>query len=93
MKKRKMADGTVLDTRVLGMLFGFADEEYEYYFPEEAKKERLEQIEHIKDLICEFKKTGDTDSLKYAEKKLELAEGSYDNFIETVYKNKDRWGK
>lgn len=93
MAKRKMADGTVLDERVIGLTFGPVDDEYEYYFPEETKKERLEKIEYIKDLICEFKEVGDVDSLKSAEEALELAESSYDNFIETVYKNKDRWGK
>lgn len=82
-----MADGTELDVRVLGSLFGFADEYYEYYFPEEAKKERLEQIENIKTLIAEFKETGDNDSLKYAEERLKLAEDSYNDFIDTVYKN------
>lgn len=83
--KRKMIDGTELDVRVLGSLFGFADEYYEYYFPNEAKKERLEQIENIKALIEEFKETGDKDSLKYAENILKLAESSYENFIKTIY--------
>lgn len=87
MKKRKMADGTELDVRVLGFLFGSADEYYEYYYPEDAKKERLEQIENIKNLINEFKENGDTESLKYAEDKLKLAEDSYNDFIDTVYKN------
>lgn len=91
MKKRKMVDGTELDVQVLGSLFGFADEYYEYYYPEDAKKERLEQIENIKTLIDEFKKTGDNDSLKYAEERLKLAEGAYNDFIDTVYNRfKDR---
>ena len=91
MKKRKMADGTELDVRVLGFLFGSADEYYEYYYPEDAKKKRIEQIENIKKLIEEFKETGDNDSLKYAEERLKLAEGAYNNFIDTVYNRfKDR---
>ena len=91
MKKRKMADGTELDVRVLGFLFGSADEYYEYYYPEDEKKKRIEQIENIKKLIEEFKETGDNDSLKYAEERLKLAEGAYNNFIDTVYNRfKDR---
>ena len=86
-----MADGTELDVRVLGFLFGSADEYYEYYYPEDAKKKRIEQIENIKKLIEEFKETGDNDSLKYAEERLKLAEGAYNNFIDTVYNRfKDR---
>jgi hypothetical protein len=80
MKKIKLANNTYVDSRILGISIGCADEEYEYYFPKKAKKERVEQIEKIKKLICEFEKNGDTDSLKFANERLDRAEEALDLF-------------
>lgn len=83
MKKRKLIDGREIDVRVFGKSWcGGYDEYCECYFPEDAKKERLEKIEELKKLIKEFELTGDKDSLEYAKEELKIAEKSYDNFCE-----------
>lgn len=82
MKKRKLADGKEIDVRVLRGWCGNYDEYYECYFPDDAKKDRLEEIKKLKELIAEFEKTGDTESLEYAMGMLKLAETSYEEFCE-----------
>ena len=79
--KRLLADGTSLDTRILGIGIGWYDEYAEIYFPEEAKKDRLAKIAEIEKLIEEFRDT-DRDSYEYAIEELALHKAAYNDFVE-----------
>ena len=80
MKKIKLANGSYVDTRIMSVGIGCPDEQFEYYFPKEAKKDRVKQIDTIKKLIEEFKKNGDTDSLNYAMERLDRAKEAFELF-------------
>lgn len=84
-----LVDGKRIDTRIFGMIIGWADEYAEIYFPEEAKKGRLAQIAEIEKLIEEFRDT-DKDSYEYAIEKLAAAKAAYDDFVEFM-KPLERW--
>ena len=78
--KRRMADGTVLDTRLLKGFIGWADEYAEMYLPEEAKRDRLAQIAELESLIEEFRDT-DKDSYEFAISILKHAKGAFNEFV------------
>lgn len=78
--KRRMADGTVLDTRLLKGFCGCADDYAEMYNPEEAKRDRLAQIAELESLIEEFRDT-DKDSYEFAVETLKLAKGSFNRIV------------
>ena len=78
--KRRMADGTMIDTRLLKEFIGWADEYAEMYLPEEAKRDRLAQIAELESLIEEFRDT-DKDSYEFAISILKHAKGAFNEFV------------
>ena len=82
--KRRMADGKMIDTRLLREFCGWADEYAEMYLPEEAKRDRLAQIAELESLIEEFRNT-DKDSFDFAVRTLKHAKGAYNEFVGYKY--------